>query len=73
MTGNKSGRASVNHKAVNIMAQHRLATLRLPVRPGFAPSFAAPECACAYRPSRLVRVIAALDPRIRSEDMCDYP
>ena len=37
MTGNKSGRASVNPKAVNIMAQHRLATLRLPVRPGFAP------------------------------------
>jgi hypothetical protein len=29
MTGNNSARASVNHKAVNIMAQPRLATLCL--------------------------------------------
>jgi hypothetical protein len=29
MTGNNCGRAPVNHKAVNIMAQPRLATLRL--------------------------------------------
>jgi len=28
MTGNNSRRASVNHKAVNIMAQPRLATVR---------------------------------------------
>ena len=37
MTGNKSGRTSVNYKAVNIMVQPRLATIRLPVRPAFAP------------------------------------
>jgi hypothetical protein len=36
MTGNNSGRAPVNHKAVNIMAQPRLATLRLPSPRAFA-------------------------------------
>jgi len=36
MTGNKSGRAPVNHKAVNIMAQLRLATIRLPPPRAFA-------------------------------------
>ena len=36
MTGNNCGRAPVNHKAVNIMAQPRLATIRLPSPRAFA-------------------------------------
>ena len=36
MTGNNSGRAPVNHKAVNIMAQPRLAIIRLPSPRAFA-------------------------------------
>ena len=36
MTGNNCGRAPVNHKTVNIMAQPRLETLRLPSPRAFA-------------------------------------